>query len=571
MDLTDPVLSKPPSLTEKTPADIALQKSLRGEQLYFALAAIALATSYVLFTDQVWEDYFITFRHSQNLAEGHGLVYHVGERVHGFTSPLGTLLPAVFYLVTGKGSYVPALWIFRALSIIAFAAGGLFVLKAFQEEDGAGNRLARVFFALLYLLEIKIVAYSTNGMETGFMLLFVGWGVLLAMRGTRAGWLFVGLCWAGLMWTRPDGCIYVLALALFAATFVADSWRHYARLVFKAGVTCAILYLPWFVWAWWYYGSPVPHTVIGKSNLAQGPWLQLREVVGDLFGRFFTAARLCFLPIAPDSDLFNFHPGLLPVAVCLCVIASIYWIFPTGDRLGRFASACFTVLCLYLAYPRIFSWYLGPVAMLGFVAVARSPAGLANAFQGQHPLWRKIALTILCIAVAERAVLFCQTVTQLKIQQLEIETETRARIGRWLKAQGRPEDRVFLEPLGYIGYFSQMKMLDTLGLVSPEIVELRRKGELLVGKQILALRPEWAILRPRDVDLFPHYPKPPESFPEEFAAHYQLVKVFDATRRLARYGVIPGHAFLDFDSVFLIYRRKDLPRLADPFPIDYGL
>jgi len=139
-----------------------------------------------------------------------------------------------------------------------------------------------------------------------------------------------------------------------------------------------------------------------------------------------------------------------------------------------------------------------------------------------------------------------------------------------LKAQGRPEDQVFLEPLGYIGYFSQMKMLDTLGLVSPEIVELRRKGELLVGRQILALRPEWAILRPRDVDLFPRYPKPPENFPNEFAAQYELVKVFDATRRLERYGAIPGRAFLEFDSVFLIYRRKDLSRLAEPSSIDYG-
>src|SRR5438132_12497750 len=236
MDLTDPVPSALPNFAEKTttPADSALQRSLRRERFVFALAAIALATSYVLFTDQVWEDYFITFRHSQNLAEGHGLVYHAGESVNGLTSPLGTLLPAIFYLVSGKGSYVPALWIFRVLSIMAFAAGGLFVLKAFQDEDGARNRLARVFFALLYLLEIKIVAYSINGMETGFMLLFVGWGVLLAMRGTRAGWLFVGLCWAGLMWTPPDGCVYILALALFAATFVADSRRHYAQLVLKA-------------------------------------------------------------------------------------------------------------------------------------------------------------------------------------------------------------------------------------------------------------------------------------------------------------------------------------------------
>src|SRR2546421_11166672 len=124
------------------------QAALRRELIVFTAAAVTLATGYILVTDHIWEDYFITFRHSQNLAEGHGLVYHVGERVHGFTSPLGTLLPALLYLMLGKGSYVPTLWLFRLLSVIAFAAGGLLVLKAFQEEDGARNRWARFFFAV---------------------------------------------------------------------------------------------------------------------------------------------------------------------------------------------------------------------------------------------------------------------------------------------------------------------------------------------------------------------------------------------------------------------------------------
>jgi hypothetical protein len=557
------VTARASAAQEKIPdAKVAAQAWQRRELLTFAVGAVALAVGYAWFTDHVWEDYFITFRHSRNLTEGHGLVYHIGERVHGFTSPLGTLLPALFYWIIGKESYVPALWVFRAVSILAFAGGGLLVLKAFQNEDNGGNRLARLFFALLYLLEIKTVSFSTNGMETGFMLLFVGWGIFLAMKGVRAGWLPLGLCWAGLMWTRPDGCIYIAALAGFAAVFAKDSWRQYRGVMLKAAVACAILYLPWFGWAWWYYGSPVPHTVIGKSNVMQGPWFHLGTVLGDLFSRFFNTARLCFLPIYPDADYNNFHPGMLPVATCLAVFAAVYWVFPTADRLGRFASACFVVLCLYLSYPQLYPWYLGPVAMFGFVAIARGPAGLAAAFQGQHARWRTVAFGVLGAVLVERGLLFSQSVIQLKIQQLEIETGTRERIGEWLKANGRAEDRIFLEPMGYIGYFSNMRIADTAGLVCPEIVELRRKGVLLPGKQILALRPEWAVLRPKDVELFSHYPKPPEDFNDEFAKQYRLVKAFDATTRLGRYGFIPGSGYLKFDSVFLIYRRADLPPLT---------
>jgi hypothetical protein len=63
----------------------------------FAVVAVLVPLLYALYTGHIWEDYFITFRHSQNLCEGHGLVYRPGERVHGFTSPLGTLLPALCY------------------------------------------------------------------------------------------------------------------------------------------------------------------------------------------------------------------------------------------------------------------------------------------------------------------------------------------------------------------------------------------------------------------------------------------------------------------------------------------
>src|SRR4051812_31136182 len=87
-----------------------------------ALIVLTCSTplAYALYTDHIWEDYFITFRYSRNLARGHGLVYTPGERVHGFTSPLGTLLPALFDSIAGSESYVPALWMYRILSIAAF-------------------------------------------------------------------------------------------------------------------------------------------------------------------------------------------------------------------------------------------------------------------------------------------------------------------------------------------------------------------------------------------------------------------------------------------------------------------
>src|SRR3954468_10164392 len=90
--------------------------------LVIAGTAALVCIGFAAFTGHIWEDYFITFRSSLNLATGHGLVFQPGERVHTFTSPLGTLLPALFALGGGEDVAVRALWCFRLVSAAALGS-----------------------------------------------------------------------------------------------------------------------------------------------------------------------------------------------------------------------------------------------------------------------------------------------------------------------------------------------------------------------------------------------------------------------------------------------------------------
>lgn len=45
----------------------------------------------------ITDDGFISFRYAQNLANGHGLVYNIGERVEGYTNFLWVLLMSVSF------------------------------------------------------------------------------------------------------------------------------------------------------------------------------------------------------------------------------------------------------------------------------------------------------------------------------------------------------------------------------------------------------------------------------------------------------------------------------------------
>jgi hypothetical protein len=548
------------NLTAATPVAAAqLLKEARPTTIFLILACL-VPLFYALYTNHIWEDFFITFRHSQNLVEGKGLVYNPGERIHGFTSPIGVLLPAFCYFITGQSSYLPALWLFRIISIVAFAASSLLLLKSLL--NAPGNHIAATWFlAAVYLFDAKAVAYSTNGMETAFMLLFLSWGVYLLAKGEVGNWLARGVCWAGLMWTRPDGCVYIAALALAEVVFYGGAKKQAFTSLLKSGAITAVLYLPWFVWAWTYYGSPVPHTVIAKSNVEFGAKAQLVATLETLVDRFPGTTARVFQPIYywPGGGWFPYTGWILPkLTTCLGLFSGVYWAVPVNDRLGRIASFCFALVCLYLcSLLSFFNWYFPPASMLGFLVLARGIPVLANAMHKRfsrdeiYSQAHRVAVPILFTIALVQLSIFAVTTLQMKIQQEEVEMGNRARIGEWLRTNGRPTDTVYLEPLGYIGYFSGLRMIDFPGLVSPQVVRLRRDKGLNKATLTTEILPDWVVLRPMEYEAV----RNSTAF-QVFRENYSIAKVFDVRPSLERYAFIPGKYYLDFDAVFTVFKRN---------------
>ncbi len=521
---------------------------LRGRGLLlFVVAATAVPLLYAGLTGHVWEDYFITFRHSQNLVEGHGLVYRPGEVVHGFTSPLGTLLPAACYLVTGKGSYVPALWLFRVLSAFAFAGGGLCFLLALRAA-GTG-RAGLLAFALLYLLDAKAVAFSANGMESGFLLLFLGGTVWSWARGADRHWLALGACCAGLMWTRPDACVYIAALGLADLVFAEGARRPRLVAALRSAAVCAALYLPWLLGAWAFYGSPIPNTIRAKSaygagyrSLAETAWATAQHVPDRFQGVF-----------GPIYHQFGGWPGwLAPLTLALGAVCAAYWLLPSRDRLGRAASLAFALAVLYLSVLEAGSpWYYPAATALGLLVLARLCDAVATRIAGAERL-SAVALAPALLLVIFQGWLLAATAREMAVQQAVVETGNRARIGLWLKDHVRGQGRVYLECLGYIGYFSDgVRLLDYPGLASPEVVREARGEPHDMTSVGLRLGPEWMVLRPSEAAAFRRHP--------EFAERYAWVKRFDVSDEIEGRGDVPGKGYLMVDATFDVFRRVPGP------------
>jgi hypothetical protein len=531
------------------------------------VGVFALALSFAAYTQHAWEDYYITYRVSKNLATGHGLVYTVGERVHAFTSPLNVLVPAALSILTGNTSDQLVLWLFRVLSS-ALLAGAAVLLY----ESARNNHLGRLATAVLigmFAFDAKIVDFSINGQEIAFMMIFLA--LALHALTVRSDWtvLKLGLAGAGLMWTRPDGFIYFGALGagflLFnAGRSIGQSRLGMLKVFLCAGALTTVLYLPWLLWAWHYFGSPIPHTIIAKGlarHLAPvSPHSWFLAMLYSPIGMLRTSAGSTFLP-AYALVFGGWHWSVAlygKVLACLCVF---YWLIPFARPQARAVSFAFMLGHFYLSYAASFPfpWYVPNCTILGiFVSAHIVQHALDVAFSLKDKNEANSRLLRGCIRLGAASLLsaafllFLCAAWQLRVQQREIEAGTRQQIGLWLRQQAAsPADTVFLEPLGYIGFYSQLKMLDTPGLSAPEVVTAEKKLQTTSLAEVIAeLQPDWLVLRPVEADPVR------KATPRLLTETYSTVKVFDASERVASHHWLPGRGYLLFDQKFIVLKRN---------------
>jgi hypothetical protein len=539
-----------------------------------------LALSFAAYTHHAWEDYYITYRVSKNLATGHGLVYQVGERVHAFTSPFNVLIPALFSILTGNRSDELVLWLFRILSSGLLAGAAVMLL-----DIARGEALGLVPTAVLvgmFALDAKIVDFSINGQEVAFMMFFLALTLKTLTVPSSRTMVTLGLAWAGLMWTRPDGFIYLGTIAFGFLLFkpersIAQSRLDLVKILVGAGALMCILYLPWFLWAWHYFGSPVPHTIIAKGTMfppaafAAGGASVVPALILKLVCFPFqmvtesTAAEALFLPTYAALGGWPDAAGFCGNG--LAFVSSLYWLVPSSRSAARAASLALFLGLFYLSdvTPYVAPWYVPNCTILAVFVLAhivQHALDLAARLKDSREWMLRhagdsVRVLAVCAVAATCALTLCSAY-EMRVQQREIEDGTRKQIGLWLRQNAAsPADTVFLEPLGYIGYFSQLKMLDFPGLCALEVVAAERKllslHQMSNPALIRELRPDWLVLRPEPDAMMADIQ---QTDPLLLTQQYAAVKTFDASDRVASYPWLPGRSYLSVDQTFVVFRRN---------------
>lgn len=411
------------------------------------------------------DDAFITFRYSRNLLDGLGFVYNPGVLTLGTSTPLFTLLIALIGGLTGLRDFPQF-----ALLVSAAADAGTVALLFLLARRLIDNDWIAALPAALWALSPVSVTFAIGGMETSVTIFWMmAATALFVLPRRRSGWAEagVGLCVGLGFLTRADALLWIAPLLL--GQLIA-AWRDGRRLPWRTWAAALLVFAPWAIYSTATFGSPIPNSVNAKANVYLVPPLgalttmfqtysnvlntfDLAGSAGLMLGSLLVIVGWLFaLPAA-----WRRSPRLLP----LFVYPAIYFVvFAASSRL-------------------IFRWYTAPPQPVLLLAVfaglwaaltplARSPRGRAGRTAALAAFGVIAIVSMLAgwtlhpdhgndrpapVMAWHKIELLYRQMAEYLVNEKGVTAQTRVGAG----------------DIGAVGFFTGATIVDTIGLVTPEM------------------------------------------------------------------------------------------------------
>jgi len=470
MDVIDPLAARvssppPPALA---PAE---RPWLSGAVVVcFACALlVVIARRYMPF---LADDAFISLRYAWRLIHGDGLTWTAGERVEGYTNLLWTLLAA------GAGvlgaNLVTAVRVMGLLSCFAMVVAIVYAHPARRFVDALPSLAAASLLAICG----PIAVWSIGGLEQPLVGALLAWAVVLgyAMLDDAVpprAWLAPSILLALLCWTRADGALFTVAMAIglvLARGMSRSTLVLVARLVALPMLAVAADIGFRLV----YYHDWLPNSAYAK--------------VAFTAARLHTGLRYVVMGLA----------WLSPLVVPAIAGLAVAWFSPRGARRARFLAM---PLVLWFAYVitiggDVFPAHRQLVCVLVVLALATA-LGFEVVLRAR-PAWRPVLWTALpaLLAVAWVALEFDPDTRLAREEHWEWEHQV---LGTFLKtAFGAQQPLLASDAAGALPYFSELPAIDMLGINDHYLAHHRPRNfgdgwlghELGDGRYVIERKPD---------------------------------------------------------------------------------
>ena len=420
---------------------------LRSVWIFLYLLAVT-SILYLVLSNWAYDDPFITYRYAKNLSGGLGFVYNPDQRVLSTTTPLFTLLLAGLSLFSPDLPHLANL-----LGAFCIALGAVFLYDLARSWKAPW-----VGWAALLLYPTFPLIPNTLGSETPlYLMLCLGAFASYA----RKRYLLTASFSALAVLTRPDGILVPLILAIdYLINMPASSLRNPQSLLralpWRAIGVFVLLILPWILFAWIYFGDPLPVTLAAKQH-------QGAMSISQRFGTGFISLLQGF-----GSQWPYWISAVLALAgLVWCICKARRWMLFLAWPILYFAAYALLGVSRYF-------WYYTPLVPgflvlvgLGLTAIQHLLNNSANNFITRYP-WISASLSgflLISLALFQFGSLW----------QLRSNADPRfpvyRDIGLWLKENTPPEAQIGTIEVGIIGYFADRPMLDFAGLIYPQVAQ----------------------------------------------------------------------------------------------------
>lgn len=404
------------------------------------------------------DDAWIHQVYARNLAASGQWKFSGAESAGGSTGPLWSALIATVYVLGIAPFWGTMFW--GWLTLWGLGAAGMLLHERLpgDERPEGGGLLAGVFL----ILEWHLVWAAGSGMETLLFSLLVLVAILLFLTIDMHSWAAAGAVIGIAVWIRPGAVtlLFILGYSLFVIQERPGKKLH--RMVMGLiGFSC--FFLPYLGFNKVIAGTIWPNTFFAK----QAEYAVLREIplitrIGQLGLQPITGAGLVFFPgmlLAAARWIRARRWANLAGLIWAAGYLLMYSLrLPVTYQHGRYLMPVIPVLVIFGWYG-LYSW-LGQKATRGWKFV------IAKAWLG-----------ILGITLAAFWWLGAQAYGR---DVGVIETEM-VRTAVWVDNNLPDEAVLGAHDIGALGYFTENRIVDLAGLVSPDVIPFIRNEKQLAG------------------------------------------------------------------------------------------
>ncbi|MDD3647222.1 MAG: DUF2079 domain-containing protein [Candidatus Dojkabacteria bacterium] len=398
------------------------------------------------------DDVYIHFQFSKNIVNGNGFSYNPGDPTPGSTSPAWTILISAFYLLIKNH-----LLIAKTLSAVFYLLTGVMTYKLANRLTR--SKLSGFITAIFTLLTGRFIWASLSGMEvTLFTFLLLSFLYLhISKRNKYLQVLALGLAST----VRPEAYLfYVFFLFLEFIQFIksAHNQKKSALIKFKELVFCGFIYslivAPYLIFSYKSTGSFLPNTFRSQDIVI---YHSFGEKLSSVFLYLFRYGYLL---------LVDYFPLLVFLPIGL-------W------KLLRKGNQSVLLVFILVGFPIVAAFFAPNLRHHGRYTMPFVPLYILICIIGIETITGRLKkaatkIKVITVAVTLIYLLFMANiwVRTFGINVKEI-SDMQVKLGDWVSRNTEREDLIALNDIGAITYISDRKIIDMMGLVSPEIFETR--------------------------------------------------------------------------------------------------